>query len=561
MGAVLYRVRCLLRSRWRSSVLLGASVAVVGAIVLTFVAGAARTATAPDRYERAEGLRYDTAMEQESGPPLTDDIAALPSVESVTAATFFFGGLIPLGAEDPVEAIAFVGDPRGIGTQVLDGRLPAEDAPDEFVATRLWTEVAGAEIGDRFQLVTITEAAALANGFDAEPDGPSLEATLVGVVGGAAELQDEFPLAVFPLRLLEEGPIGLSATQSLVALADGADLAQLRTELDDLPDGDLLSLVPVDLVPQDFRRAVSTQANALLVIALITGVAGLVIVTQLAVRLVRQSDDQRQSLSALGLTRAQVLTDTLGRIAVPAVVGGFGAVGLAVLASGSFPRGFVARVEPDPGIDVDPWIHGPAVVLLAAGLLVVVGLVLVVGSRGRPSRPSSVADRLAGRLGTAWAAMGLRFAFARRARDAGSVSTPIAGLVALLAALVAAGTFSASLDDLLDDPDRQGLTFDLAAGQGGRTRVAEDVQVAILEDPDVEGLTLLGNTSVSVGEEAIDVTGYEPVRGEFVVTVLEGRAPWRTTRSSSVARPPRISAWRSATRSPPRPRAESVACG
>jgi len=99
-------------------------------------------------------------MEQESGPPLTDDIAALPSVESVTAAIFFFGGLIPLGAEDPVEAITFVGDPRAMGTDVLDGRLPAEDAPDEFVATRLWTEVAGAEIGDRFQLVTITEAAA-----------------------------------------------------------------------------------------------------------------------------------------------------------------------------------------------------------------------------------------------------------------------------------------------------------------------------------------------------------------------------------------------------------------
>ena len=72
---------------------------------------------------------------------------------------------------------------------------------------------------------------------------------------------------------------------------------------------------------------------------------------------------------------------------------------------------------------------------------------------------------------------------------------------------------------------RQGLTFDLAIGQGGRTRVSEEVQAAILEDPDVDGITLLGNTSVSVGEEAIDVTGYEAVRGEFVVTVLEGARP------------------------------------
>jgi putative ABC transport system permease protein len=134
-------------------------------------------------------------------------------------------------------------------------------------------------------------------------------------------------------------------------------------------------------------------------------------------------------------------------------------------------------------------------------------------------------DRLATQLGQARLSMALRFAFARHARDAGSMSTPLLGLVVLVTVLIASVTFGASLDDLLDDPARAGATFDLASGQGGFERVSDEAQAIILEDPDVSGLTLLGAGSVNVGEHSLDVSGFEPIEGAFDVDVLEGDRP------------------------------------
>ena len=63
-------------------------------VVLVLVAGAVRTRPRADRYADARGDRYDTAMEQAEGRPLTAEVEALPAVESVVAATFVFGGIL-----------------------------------------------------------------------------------------------------------------------------------------------------------------------------------------------------------------------------------------------------------------------------------------------------------------------------------------------------------------------------------------------------------------------------------------------------------------------------------
>ena len=332
-------------------------------------------------------------------------------------------------------------------------------------------------------------------GFDAfteGPDLPTLTVTLVGIIGGPAELQDEFPLGVFPLALLDDEPIGVSASQSLVTLADGADLSDLRDQLDGLPDGGQFSLSPAEWVPAEVRDAADTQARALEVIVVIAGIAGLVVAGQLATRQVRSSDEQTVSLSSLGMTRAQIVADSLGRVGLPALVGGVLAAAWPYAFSGLFPTGFMRRLEPDPGLRLEPAVLFIGPVLLAAGLVAWVGVVLLVGAR-RPRRPrrASLVDTAGLRLGRAQVAMGLRFAFARHGRDAGTSSTPIVGLVVLLAALVAAGTFSDSLDDLIEDPARQGLTFDLTTGQGGGP-VAPEIVDELDADADITALALLG---------------------------------------------------------------------
>ena len=90
--AVRYRVRLhAALAGWRSAPCSSVAVA-AGAVVLVLVAGAVRTATAANRYEEAQGDRYDVTMEQAEGRPRTAEVEALPAVAAVETATFLFGG-------------------------------------------------------------------------------------------------------------------------------------------------------------------------------------------------------------------------------------------------------------------------------------------------------------------------------------------------------------------------------------------------------------------------------------------------------------------------------------
>ena len=185
MSAVAYRVRSLLRSRRRSVFATAAAVAVVSALILVLAAGAVRTLRAPDRYVRANDEGYDITLEQFNGPPRTAEVAALPAVDSVRTATFVFGGLIPEGSDQPSDALVFAGDSRAFGLHVVDGREPDPARRDEFVATRGFAKATGAHLGDRFTLLTFSPATAEASGFDGQPDGPTLQATLVAAARSA----------------------------------------------------------------------------------------------------------------------------------------------------------------------------------------------------------------------------------------------------------------------------------------------------------------------------------------------------------------------------------------
>lgn len=531
--AVRYRVRCLLRSEWTAAVGLAVLVVVIGGIVLTLVAGAHRTSTVADRYTDSRGDRWDTQMEQTGGVALTEEVEALPGVREVAGATFMFAGFL---GEDgmPIEsAICFVGSPEAFGAELTDGRLP--EGPHEFVASPDFLDLTGGEVGDVFPFISILAETASRFGFDVEePDGPSFDATLVGVVESpSADLQDTFTLTAFAPSVLDEGPIGLSATESLVGLEDGYTVSDLRAELDDLRverdgetfDGADLSLNPNEWVANDVRRAVNAQAIALWVVSAIVGLAGLVVVGQVAVRQARLSDDQRLSLSSLGLTRAQIVADAIARIGVPAAIGALGALAVSLVASGAFPAGFVEPLEPDPGVRLDPLVHLLGAVLLVAGLVIWAGAALAVGQRReRRRRPASYVEALTPRVGNLRAAMGLRFAFARHPRDAGGISTPVLGLFAILVVLVGSATFGESLDTLLDDRARQGQTFDATIGQGGG-EVPPEVADQLAADPDVVSLVLLGTITVNVGDQGFSFSGFRSVSGGLGLQVLDGREP------------------------------------
>ncbi len=192
-------------------------------------------------------MTSDTTLEQFDGPPRTAEIEALQGVDSVEAATFVFGGLLPLGGEPSeggllpqagakrLETLVFAGSNRFLGTDIIQGRNTDPESPGEFVASEGFMDVHGAEVGDRFTLITISQEQATTSGFDVPaPDGPTLDATLVGVFGGSSETQEGDPLVIFPTSLLDLGDVGVAATQSLVDLSDGTTVEEFRNQLDTL---------------------------------------------------------------------------------------------------------------------------------------------------------------------------------------------------------------------------------------------------------------------------------------------------------------------------------------
>ncbi|MEZ5322245.1 MAG: hypothetical protein R2698_09260 [Microthrixaceae bacterium] len=241
-GAVRYRVGRWLHRHVGTTAIVTVLVAVVLAPVLSLWAGARRTATLVDRHVAAHSSEFDFDFQQEWGASRTAEVEALPGVERAIGIGFVFGVLVPVGVDAPVEAIMFAGDAELWVDSIVAGRLADPAVPTEFVATREFAALGPYAPGDKFTLKTFSAEAAAAGGFAAmggEPDGPTAEVTLVGVISApaAVELDDRQPIALFPNALFELGSIGVAATIGAIATADGVDAAELRRELDTLEGG------------------------------------------------------------------------------------------------------------------------------------------------------------------------------------------------------------------------------------------------------------------------------------------------------------------------------------
>ncbi len=513
------RIRSDLRRSPASAVGLVVLVGLIGGIVLVLVAGTLRTASAPDRYVASLRATPDARVEQGSGRARTAEIHALPAVDSVVSATFVFGGLRDAKG-DFVDALVFAGDVGALG-RVVSGREPDPSAPNEFAASRSLVEATGAQIGDEMDLFAIAPADADRLGFDAPlPDEATLTATLVGIFGGAGELEEGFTLTVFPSALLDADDVGISASVHMVSLSPGAVLDDLRNQLDMVPGGTALGVEPAEIVSADIRRAVRTQSQGLVILSAIVTVAAVAVVGRLLSRQARLAPGEERALSSLGMTGVQRRLDPVARLAAPVAAGALLSGLVAFGASDRFPRGFVREIEPTPGRRFDPLVHivGPAalvLVLLGWAYLVLRPPPTTAGS-GRLTVAGVASVVGAGRLGRA-----VRFGLPPAVRS--SSATPLAALVSVLAVLVGALTFGASLDLLIDDPGQHG-EFAFGLGQGGRVVPAESIE-RLESDPDIVGLALAGSANVSIGGHGTEVSGFEVRRGNPLPEPFEGRQP------------------------------------
>ena len=520
----MYRLRCGLRSRGKAGAGLAVAVAVTFGVVLTLASGAARTLSAPDRYSSSRG-RFGATVEQSAGSPRTAEIARLPAVAEVRSATFVFGAIVPRGSglDEATDALVFAGSQGAFGTRLVEGREPDPQTRREFAATRSFVDATHASLGDRFDLWVIPPGPAERLGYDAADQAVrKVTGTLVGVLDGPSELQDGYALTVFPSILLDDGDVGISATQSIVSLTPGSTIRGLRRQLDGLPDASQLGVEPGDWVPDEVRDAVSAQGQGWAILAAIAAVATTVVVGQLLGRQVRLSDAVRLALGSMGMTGDQVVADQVLAAAVPVVVGAVAAVGLAYGASGLFPRDFVVHVEPDTGRRFETLVLLPGAVAIALAVLGWVLVAVVVSGRERAgARRATVVETVAGRVPVR-VATALRFAFTRQARDSNRPAAAVVGAAVVVGLLAGALTFGSSLRTLVDRPALWGGTFDLGLGQGGG-ELSPEVRRQLEDDPDVAGLALLGTVLTTVDSEGFDVTGMEQVLGSTAPYLFEGR--------------------------------------
>ena len=143
------------------------------------------------------------------------------------------------------------------------------------------------------------------------------------------------------------------------------------------------------------QRAVRPYVGALGSFAVLVALAGLVLTAQAVRRQARADLDHDRLLVAIGVTARQRRAALAVRTALAAAAGGLLAAVLAVAASGWAPVGPACRIEPDPGVTLDP-----AAVLAGTAIWVVVAVAAGVLAGWSVRRAPSVR---APRTGARWA--------------------------------------------------------------------------------------------------------------------------------------------------------------
>jgi len=562
MTAVWFRFRAELRTRWRAWLGLALIVGLAGGAVIALAAGARRTDSAYDRFVRAQD-GYDVLVSLNTsgfGAPTEEtfeaaELAALPRVADTAETASFF---VSLGAGVGV----MVPPNERIGTEInrfkmLEGRPPAPDEATEVAVSFTLADQYDLEVGSEIQVLddvflgvpppdlTPDEVAELpellaarARVLGALPDNAL---TVVGIEASPGEFPPQ--IEGTGRYLIHASPALYPLRADLSSFSEGSDLLMVRFERGardtDSFLGELRRLGAREgrqlTVQRELTgvvdRSLHTQAVALQLLALLTAVAGALIVGQLVARLTFLEAIEHPVLSALGMSREQRVALGLARAATIGIAGAVLAVVLAAAVSPLFPTGLARTAEPDLGLDVDTAI----LALGALGLVVVVVALAAwpawgtgrrtIGAAAVPIRPSIAGRVLAGGAPVP-VSTGVRMALEPgRGRSAVPVRSSLVGVTLGVVTLVAAITFGASLAHLLATPELYGQTWDIELTTYDDTLATRGT--AVLEDDDrVEG-TAVGSlrASFAVDGDRVDGLVLDSVGGDVAPSILEGRRP------------------------------------
>ena len=544
MGAVGMLARFEIRRRWRRVVVLTLLVGVVGAVVLSTVAGARRSESALARFNTSSRT---ADLELTVGDPTPSQLRALGRVAAVESFAPLRGITLEFPAAPQLSAVAEALDDR-FGTvvdrpRVLSGRAADPTAADEVtIGESLSTQLhlgAGDSLAGRAytpqQIETcLTVGCSQATG----PQGRRFRLRVVGIVRRPLDLGDRgaaggvIVLTPAFTRKYEQGVGSYGGDVLRVRTRNGAaDVPQVAKAARQI-FGRSPAFAAQDLAidTQGAQSAIDVLSVALWIFAGVAALAGLVAITIVLSREISLTAIDQTTQSALGLTRRQRMAVGVLQ-AVPVAFGGaLLAAAIAALASPLFPLGIARRAEPDPGLRIDVTALTLGTVAVVAGILSIAFLAALRTTRRAPAeRPTpgriATAVAAAGRAGlTPVATTGIRRALEPgRGRTSVPVRSAIVGAVLGVVGVVTVLMFASSLDHLVATPSSYGWTWDFAAVPDAPSVFGP--HTPLRHDPGISAASEVDNINIQLDGRPVQAWGYTAVRGTIGPEIVAGRPP------------------------------------
>jgi hypothetical protein len=546
MRAVALVARSDLRRRWIGTIAVAVLAGIIGALVLSTLAGARRSDSALRRFNE---FSRSADMEVTAGNASPAQLAAFEHTPGIAATGLIRGyALLPANPALQNLPIGAAVDTRSFNVTIdrprlVAGRVANPAAADEVDIDEPLAKVGHLRIGDTLALNSWTPRLVtrmLATNVFEPPNGPRIRLRIVGLirrpldlgerggVGGVMVLQPAFNTA-YGRR------IGTFNGYILRVRADrAADVPELNARAHQIfgrQPGFQLQGLSIDKTGAN--DAIHVLALALLVFAGVAALAGLVALAVTLDRELASSRHEQEALLALGLSRPQRFTITGVRVLLVAVVGGVLAVAGAIAVSPLFPFGVARRADPDPGLHADWFVLGlgfAAVVLGVCAIGVVAAL--------RATRVAKV-ERTAGTVGYATRAVeatagagvpasvttGLRLALepGRGDRAVPLRSAFVAGAFAV-AGVTAVAVFAASLSQLASTPSLYGDRFQFKV-ETSTAEVCNRADNGVGEVPGVGSLDAYCYENVQLDGRSNVGFADEPLRGSIGPEVVDGTAP------------------------------------
>ncbi|GAY08629.1 FtsX-like permease family protein [Pseudonocardia sp. N23] len=548
-GAIRAVARAEVRVGWRATLLMGVVFGLVAGIVLGGVGLAGRTASAYPRLVEAVHLDDARTLVAADQPQLAAAVPSLPGVAQARTDEAWIAQL-----DGPALRFVSIGAPTTAHENLLDpvvveGRAPARDAADEILLSESIAQSSGLGVGSivTLRMLTLDQVSKFDVGFG-PPAGPSTTVRVVGIGrmpawGGALAPVQAGP--AFAAKFLPD-IIGYSIYVRLAADPDaaqrfGAAFARTAAVVDQISPS-LISQytqrtveLPSATVDPSVRAAEQVLVGGLVVFVVVLALGGLQVLGQSMVRHHGVRGGTQRVESALGMRASERAAARVLAAAGAAAVAGIVAGGVALAAGWLEPLGSQARFEPEPGFR-PVW---SLVLLGGIGTALVFSLVVaataaIAGRRRATVVPSVRAAAINPLRRWPAALLGTRLAMHGRLGRGGvpAVATVIAASLAM-AGVVAAISFGASLQRLVDTPARYGHAADLTivdAREADIARLVADPRVAALD------VGAAGTAELADGDQ-IEVTSRDVRKGRMPIAVAGGRMP---TGPGEVAIGPRL---------------------